>query len=91
VQDADVVAQALALLLAAVDPRRDRGRQDDLRLLAQALLDPAPHHLVEELIGADDGQVGLERVGVVALEQRVDQLVGVDIGALLLPAAEHLA
>jgi hypothetical protein len=76
--DADVVALALGHLLDAVEPFEQRHGQDALRLLAVFLLQRAAHQQVELLVGAAELEVALQRHRVVALHQRVQQLVHAD-------------
>ena len=76
--DADVVVLALRHLLDAVQPFQQRHGQDALRLLAILLLQVAAHQQVELLVGAAEFNVGLERHRVVALHQRVEELVDAD-------------
>ena len=76
--DADVVAERLRHLVHAVEPFEQRHRHDDLRLLAVALLQLAPYQQVEFLIGAAELHVALQRHGVVALHQRIQEFVDGD-------------
>ena len=73
--DADVVAERLRHLVDAVQPLEQRHREDALRLLAVVLLQLAADQQVEFLVGAAELDVGLHRHRVVALHQRVQQLV----------------
>ena len=58
----------------AVGAGQDRHRQDRLLRDAVGLLDLAAEQQVELLVGAAELDVGLDRHGVVALEQRIEQL-----------------
>jgi len=62
-------------------PFEQRHRQDALRLLAVFLLQVSAHQQVELLVGTAEFQVGLQRHRVVALHQRVQQLVDGDRAA----------
>ena len=81
--DADVVVGALRHLLAddlaVLDARvgalEERRRHHDLRLDAVARHEVAADEQVEELVGAAELDVALERDRVVALEERVEELV----------------
>ena len=73
--DADVVAERLRHLLPAIGALEQRHGDDALRLLAEILLQLAADQQVEFLIGAAELDVGLHRHRVVALHQRVQQLV----------------
>ena len=58
-----------------VQPLEQRHRQDDLRLLAIILLHLATDQQVEFLVGAAEFHVCLERDRIVALHDRVEELV----------------
>ena len=73
--DADGVAVRLRHLLHTVEAFDDRRHQDDLGLLAVAALQLASGNEVEFLVGAAQLNVGFEGDRVVALRQRVEQLV----------------
>ncbi len=89
--DADVVVGALAHLLADDDavldarvrPLEDGRRHDDLRALAVLAHQVAADEEVEELVGPPELHVALERDRVVALQERVEELVLVDGAALV--------
>src|SRR5450830_1021602 len=73
--DADRVAERLRHLLHAVRADEERERHDDLRLLPRLPHEVAPDEEVEELVRATQLDVGCQRDGVVALAERVEQLV----------------
>ena len=96
VAQAHGVAQALAHLLHAVEAGQDRQQHAELGALAEVALQIAPHRHVELLIGAAQLEIGLDRNRVVALQQRVEELVqgdrragAVAVGEILL--GQHLA
>jgi hypothetical protein len=89
--DADVVALGLGHLVHAVQALQQRHGQDALRLLAVLGLQVAAHQQVELLVGAAQLQVALERHRVVALHQRVEELVHRDGGAALEALGEVVA
>ena len=63
----------------------------DLRLLAVVLLQRAAHQQVEFLVGAAELDVGLQRDGVVALHQRIQEFVQRDGLVALVALAEVVA
>ena len=76
--NADRVVERLGHLLAAIGPLEQREGQHDLGRLPVGALDLAGEQQVEGLIGAADLDVGLERHGVVALDQGKEELVDRD-------------
>ena len=82
---ADGVAERLGHLLDAVRADEQRQRHDDLRLDALLAHQVAAEEKVEELVRPAELDVGFERDGVVALGERVEQLVEGD-RLLRLPA-----
>ena len=76
--DADVIAQRLRHLVHAVEALEQRHRHDDLRLLAIGLLQLAADQQIELLIGAAELDIGLQRHRVVALHERIQELVDGD-------------
>ena len=81
-------------LLHAVEAFEQRHGQHDLRRLAVVFLQAAAHQQVELLVGAAELDVGLQRHRVVALHQRIQELVdrdrllrGVALGEIV--ALEH--
>ena len=63
------------ILLTPSRPSRIGVVSDHLRFLAVGALQVAAHQQIESLVGAAEFDVGFERDGVVALHQRVEQLV----------------
>ena len=76
--DADVVAEALAHLLDAVQPLEQRHGEHDLRFEVVLAHDVAADEQVELLVGAAHLDVGFQRDAVVGLRQRVEDLVHED-------------
>src|SRR5438105_3218464 len=74
--DADVVAQRLAHLVDPVQTLQEREHGHVLRRLGVGALDVPAEEQVEELVGATDLEVRLDRDRVVALAEGVEQLVG---------------
>ena len=89
--DADVVAEALAHLLHAVEPFEERHHERDLLRLAFLALQIAADEDIEKLIGAADLDVGLHLHGIPALDDRVLDFVEADGRALLETLVEILA
>ncbi|MCY1538707.1 hypothetical protein D9M68_742600 [compost metagenome] len=89
--DADVVVLALGHLVHTVETFEQRHRQDALRLLAVFDLQVPAHQQVELLVGAAQLQIALERHRVVALHQRVQELVHADRRAGLETVVEVVA
>ena len=76
--DSHIVVERLRHLVDAVEAFEQRGRDDDLRLLAEIALQLAADEQIELLIGAPQLDVGHHRHRVVALHQRVEKLVDRD-------------
>ncbi len=91
VGDADVVAQRFGHLVDAVQAFQQRHGEYALRRLPVVPLQFAPHQQVEFLVGAAQLEVGLERDGIVALHQRVDEFMDGDGLAGLVALAEIVA
>ena len=77
----------LAIQVVAVDPSiggvlvlgdRGTGKSTAVRALADLLLQLAPHQQVELLVGATEFDIALERHRVVALDERIKELVNGD-------------
>ena len=90
-RDADVVAEGLGHLVDAIEALEQRHRHHDLRLLAVGLLQRAPDQQVELLVGAAELHVRLHRHRVVALRERVEELVDGDRLAGLVALGEVIA
>ncbi|OPZ90551.1 MAG: hypothetical protein BWY73_01295 [candidate division TA06 bacterium ADurb.Bin417] len=86
--DRDVVAVTLAHLAHPVGPLQDGHGDDHLLLLAVDLLDRPAGQQVEFLLGGADLDVALQGDRVVALEQRVEELLERDRVAARVTAAE---
>ncbi len=89
--DADVVAQALGHLFHAVQSRQDGQRQGDLRLHALVALQVAPDQQIELLVRPADLHVGPHHHRVVALHERIQELVYADGGLLFVAVLEIVA
>ena len=76
--DADVIAQRLGHFVHAVQSFQQRHGEYALRRLSIVLLQLAPHQQVEFLVRAAQLDVRLERHGIVALHQRIDEFVDRD-------------
>ena len=87
----DGVVERLRHLLDAVGPFEDRQRQADLRRLAGRLLERAAHEEVERLVRAAELDVGLEVDRVLALGERVEELVERDRLAAAVAVLEVVA
>ncbi|MNI26967.1 hypothetical protein D3C73_806880 [compost metagenome] len=90
-RNTDVVALGLGHFLDAVRTHQQRHRQNALGLLAIFLLQLAAHQQVEFLIGAPQLQIGLQRHGVIALHQGIQELVHRNRDAALEPLGEVFA
>ena len=88
---ADVVAEAFAHLLHAVEPLQDRHDEHNLGRLAFFLLQIAPDQDVEKLIGAAEFDIGLDLDGIPALHDRILDFVSVDRLLLFDPVPEIFA
>ena len=95
VVEGDVVAEGLRHLLLAVEADEQGHAEHGLRGHLVLFLQVAADEHVEELVAAADLDVGLEHDGVVALEERVEELDdrdggvrGVTLGEVI--AREHL-
>src|SRR5262249_35454829 len=89
--NADIVVQRLRHLVDAVEAFEQWQRQNALRLLAVMALQLAAHQQIELLIGAPELDVRLERHRVVALRQRIEELVDGDGLPLAVALREVLA
>src|SRR5205814_7632009 len=89
--DADVVAERLGHLLPAVEALEQRHGDNALRLLPEILLQLAADEKVELLVGTAKLDVRLHRHGVVALHERIEQLVHRDRLAAFESLAEIIA
>src|SRR6267142_1561028 len=89
--DPHVVAEALRHLLHAVQAFEDRHGECDLRLLAMRALEITAHEQVERLVGAAQLHVGAERDRIVALGERVEELVEADRPARCVASGKILA
>jgi hypothetical protein len=89
--DADVVVERLRHLVDAVQSFEQRQRQDALRLLTVMALQLAPDEQVEFLVRAAQLDVGLQRDGVVALRERIQELVNGDWLLFRVPFREVVA
>ena len=74
-RDADVIALRLRHLLHAVGPFEQRHGRDDLRRLPGVALQLAPHQQIEPLIRASHLDIAFEHHRIVALRQRIQQLM----------------
>ena len=72
--DADVVAQALAHLVAAVGAHQQGDHKALLGALAHHRLQLPAHQEVELLVGAAEFDIGLDGYRIISLEQGVEQL-----------------
>ena len=95
-REAHGVAQALAHLLDPIEPRQDGQQHPKLGALAEVALQIAAHGHVEFLIGAPQLQIRLDGMGVVTLQQGIEEFVqgnrrsrSVAVGEILL--GQHLA
>jgi hypothetical protein len=88
VGDGDVVVERLRHLLHAVGALEDGHAEGDLRLEAGGLLEAAPDEQVEKLVRAAELDVRLDHHRVVALRQRVEELVDRDRLAALVSLLE---
>ncbi len=86
--DADPVAQRLAHLLHAVRADQQRHGDDDLRREPRVPLERTADQVVVGLVGTTELDVGVDRDGVVPLQQRVEELHQADGPALPVPAGE---
>ena len=86
----DGVPEALAHLLNAIEARQDRQEHPELGALAEMTLQVAAHGHVELLVRPPQLQVGLNRHGVVALQQRIEEFVQGDRGAGAVAVGEVL-
>ena len=73
--DTDVVVLRLAHLVHAVEADKQRHRQNALRFLAVLALELAADDEVKALVRAAELEVGVERDRVIALHQRVEELM----------------
>src|SRR3990170_4962342 len=87
-RDADVVAQALAHLVHAVQPHEQRRGHHHLRLLSVHPLQVAPHEEVELLVGSPQLHVRPKCHRVVSLEQGIEELVDGNRALPLVPPPE---
>jgi hypothetical protein len=87
----DVVVERLRLFGSTVEATGDHAGDHRLRHLSVLRLEPAPHRLVEQLVGPDDGEVGAKSDAVKSLQYGVDQLVHRDRQPLLDAGLEHVS
>ena len=81
----NIIAEALAHLTNAVGSLQERHGDDDLRVLPIVTLQVPSHQKVEFLIGTAQFDVGLERDGIIPLDQRIHELVDADRLPLRVP------
>ena len=89
--DGDMVPQRFAHLLSAVGADQEGKHHHDLRLLSGCALQVAAAQIVEGLVGSAELDIGFNGYAVTRLQQRVQQLVQIDLASLFLSRRERIA